>query len=95
MKRTERQYEARWNPSRPLTTRQAEVLQFIEDYLVAEQTMPSIRDIGEAFGISSPNGVICHLRALEKRDLIERDTNKARGIRLKGVTITIERTEAA
>jgi repressor LexA len=43
-----------------------------------------VREIGSAHGITSPNGVICHLRALAKKGLIEHDRLKSRGIRLVG-----------
>ena len=34
------------------------------------------------FGIKSPNGVMCHLRALERKGLIKRSPNKSRAIEL-------------
>lgn len=34
---------------------------------------PTFRDIGRAFGIRSPNGVACHLKALTQKGLITRD----------------------
>jgi repressor LexA len=43
---------------------------------------PTVRQIGLAFQISSPNGVMCHLKALEKKGLIVREGFSARGIQL-------------
>jgi repressor LexA len=43
---------------------------------------PTVRQIGQAFKISSPNGVMCHLKALEKKGLIAREGFSARGIQL-------------
>ena len=42
---------------------------------------PAIRDICEAFSISSPNGVMCHLKALQKKghiNRVEKRDNKQR-----------------
>ena len=41
-----------------------------------------MREIGDHFDISSPNGVMCHLRALEKKGLITREPNMSRAIQL-------------
>jgi repressor LexA len=56
-----------------LTQRQVEILDFIRDKIENRGFPPSIREIGEAFNIVSPNGVMCHLKALEKKGLIERN----------------------
>lgn len=31
---------------------------------------PSIRDLCDALGIKSPNGIVCHLKALRQRGLL-------------------------
>ncbi len=41
-----------------------------------------MREIGEHLDIRSPNGVMCHLRALERKKMIRRDANKSRAIEL-------------
>lgn len=66
-----------------LTGRQREVFEFIRDKIVHRGYGPTVREIGEYFGISSPNGVMCHLKALEKKGLIARSPNKSRAIELK------------
>ena len=43
---------------------------------------PTVREIGDEFGIKSPNGVMCHLKALEKKGLITREPNLSRAIQL-------------
>ena len=65
-----------------LTKRQASVYDFIRDKIVNRGYGPTVREIGERFDISSPNGVMCHLKALEKKGLIRRQPNKSRAIEL-------------
>lgn len=56
-----------------LTARQQEVLDYlkgrVETITVCRATT---RGIGERFGIRSPNGVMCHLIALERKGYIKR-----------------------
>ena len=49
-----------------LTKRQRHVYEFIRDKIRKRGYGPTVREIGENFGIASPNGVMCHLKALEK-----------------------------
>ena len=65
-----------------LTERQRIVYDFIRDKIVNRGYGPTVREIGERFNISSPNGVMCHLKALEKKGLIRRSPNKSRAIEL-------------
>lgn len=65
-----------------LTGRQREVYQFIREKIENRGYGPTVREIGEHFSISSPNGVMCHLKALEKKGLIARSPNKSRAIEL-------------
>lgn len=65
-----------------LTARQREVYDFVREKICNRGYGPTVREIGEAFGIASPNGVMCHLRALEKKGLITRQANKSRAIQL-------------
>jgi repressor LexA len=69
-------------PSSTLTQRQQEVYDFVSELIRSRGYGPTVREIAEEFGISSPNGVVCHLRALERKGLIHRDPNKARAIEL-------------
>lgn len=66
------------------TDRQATILLFLQDHVRAGKPMPTVREIGKQFGIRSPNGVMCHLKALEAKGLITRNTSKARSIQLVG-----------
>ena len=63
-----------------LTDRQALVFEFIKDKVILRGYGPTVREIGEHFKISSPNGVMCHLRALEKKGLLRRVRKKDRAI---------------
>ncbi len=65
-----------------LTTRQREVYQFIREKIRHRGYGPTVREIGTHFEISSPNGVMCHLKALEKKGLISREPNMSRAIML-------------
>src|SRR5215813_1715122 len=67
-----------------LTHRQREIYEFIRDKIETRGYGPTVREIGGAFDIKSPNGVMCHLKALEKKGLIKRDPNHARAIELVG-----------
>jgi len=65
-----------------LTERQQNVYAFIRDKIRHRGYGPTVREIGEQFGIRSPNGVMCHLKALEKKGLIHREPNMSRAIQL-------------
>jgi repressor LexA len=65
-----------------LTDRQREIYEFIADKIEHRGYGPTVREIGEGFGIRSPNGVMCHLKALEKKGLIKREGFQARAIQL-------------
>ncbi|MBS0209939.1 MAG: repressor LexA [Planctomycetes bacterium] len=65
-----------------LTERQREVYELIRDKIRARGYGPTVREIGEHFKINSPNGVMCHLKALEKKGLIIREANMSRAITL-------------
>src|SRR3954452_13283365 len=65
-----------------LTERQRAVYDFIRDKIRNRGYGPTVREIGEEFEISSPNGVMCHLKALEKKGIISREPNMSRAIQL-------------
>lgn len=68
-----------------LTDKQRRVYEFICDYLRRNGFPPTVREIGAAFGITSPNGVMCHLRAIEAKGWIRRDKRDSRAIRIDDV----------
>lgn len=65
-----------------LTDRQRAVYEFIRDKIQNRGYGPTVREISREFGIKSPNGVVCHLKALEKKGLITREPNMSRAIEL-------------
>jgi repressor LexA len=65
-----------------LTERQREIYEFIRSKIESRGYGPTVREIGGAFKIKSPNGVMCHLKALEKKGLLSREEHAARAITL-------------
>ena len=50
-----------------LTKRQEEVYDYIVSHIKSEFRPPTIRQIGSELGITSTNGVYCHLKSLRKK----------------------------
>ena len=65
-----------------LTERQRQVFQFVEDLITHRGHAPTIREIGEKFGISSTNGVRTHLSALIKKGYLKKSNYISRGLEL-------------
>jgi repressor LexA len=65
-----------------LTSRQKEIYDFLKDKIRNRGYGPTVREIGSQFGIRSPNGVMCHLKALERKGLITRESHMSRAIQL-------------
>ncbi len=65
-----------------LTTRQEEILTFIENHEWRNGFWPSIREIQEQFGFKSTNAVMGHLRALEHKAVLQRIPGQARTFRI-------------
>ena len=64
----------------PLTERQEKILAFIKKSIVDQGYPPTIREIGEHFGIRSTNGVNDHLKALERKGYLLRGELKSRAL---------------
>lgn len=64
-----------------LTDRQQQILDFIADSINGRGFPPTLREIGEHFGIKSTNGVNDHLKALEKKGFLRREDLKSRAMR--------------
>ncbi len=66
-----------------LTTRQQEILDFVSDQLDERGYPPSVREIGEAVGLTSPSTVHAHLATLQRRGFLLRDPTKPRAIEVR------------
>ncbi len=69
------------SPTDKLTKRQQEVLEVIAGHLDEVGYPPTIRELGDALGISSTNGVNDHLKALERKGFLTREDGKSRTMR--------------
>lgn len=63
-----------------LTKRQQGILDFIVQTVEQRGYPPSVREIGEAVGLTSPSTVHAHLQTLEQRGYLRRDPSKPRAI---------------
>ena len=73
-----------------LTDIERQILDYMVVYLRTNTYQPSIREIGEEFGIKSTKTVSEHLQALADKGFVERDPSRSRGVRLKGVDLSAE-----
>lgn len=65
-----------------ISTRQREILEYIRDTVADRGYPPSVREIGEAVGLSSPSTVHSHLSTLEATGHLRRDPTKPRAIEI-------------
>lgn len=66
--------------SKELTDRQKELLDFLKSEFSTKGIMPSTREIQAHFGFKSQTAAMGHLRALEKKGVIQRLPGKARAV---------------
>ncbi|MGJ8635097.1 MAG: transcriptional repressor LexA [Luteolibacter sp.] len=66
--------------SQNLTTRQAEILDYLRTSSRTTGLMPSTREIQHFFGFASQTAAMSHLRALERKGAIQRVPGKARAV---------------
>ena len=67
----------------PLTNRQLQVLECIEQAMRDRGYPPSVREIGEAVGLSSSSTVHMHLETLQRLGFLRRDPTKPRAIEVR------------
>ena len=67
-----------------LSDRQRQVLDYIRSTVADRGYPPSVREIGEAIGLSSPSTVHSHLSSLVKLGYIRKDATKPRAIEVLG-----------
>jgi repressor LexA len=72
--------------SKPLTSRQNQVLTFISDHIDNSGFPPTRNEVSEYFGFRSPNAAESHLRALEKKGVIRIERGRSRGITLTSLS---------
>jgi repressor LexA len=79
-----------------LTQRQKEILTFVQRYTDTHGYPPSVREIGQAMGLTSSSTVHSHLEALARKGFLRRDPSKPRaleilrdGLRLQRRTISL------
>jgi len=63
-----------------LTDRQREILEFVNAHVERCGYPPTVREIGQAVGLTSPSTVHAHLAKLERAGLIRRDATKPRAL---------------
>ena len=72
----------RW-PTTTLTGKRREILEFIEQPMRERGYPPSVREIGEAVGLTSPSTVHTHLATLQRLGFLRRDPTKPRAIEVR------------
>lgn len=65
-----------------LTKRQEDALKYIKTYIVSHGYPPTVREIAEAIGVSSPATVQAHLDGLANKGYIKKGSNRNRTIEL-------------
>ena len=66
-----------------LTDRQREILDFIDAQMRERGYPPSVREIGEAVGLTSPSTVHSHLATLQRYGFLRRDPTKPRALEVR------------
>ena len=66
----------------PLTTRQRRIVDFIAETVQKRGYPPTVREIGEAVGLTSSSSVHAQLANLERRGLLRKDPTKPRAMTL-------------
>ena len=73
-----------------ITEIERKILDFMVHYLRSNTYQPSIREIGERFGIKSTKTVSEHLQALADKGFLERDPSRSRGVKILGVDLSAQ-----
>lgn len=78
-----------------LTAIEAKILDYMVHYLRTNTYQPSIREIGERFGIKSTKTVSEHLQALADKGCLERDPSRSRGVKILGMDLSAQTVSVA
>lgn len=73
---------------RPLTKRQAEIVELIKDHIHEKGIPPTRAEIAKQLGFRSANAAEEHLKAIAKKGVIEIVPGASRGIRIPGLDAT-------
>jgi repressor LexA len=76
------------DPKGALTERQRAILEVIQASIDEHGYPPSVREIGDAVGLSSPSSVHAQLESLEARGYLRRDGSKGRAMELERDPVT-------
>jgi repressor LexA len=71
----------------PLTKRQREILDFLNDFIQQHGYAPSLEEIGRRFGLSSLATVHKHLTNLQEKGFIKRAWNRSRSVELMSARV--------
>ncbi len=69
--------------SEDITKRQRQILEVIEEHQRNRGYPPSVREIGESVGLTSPSSVHAHLATLQRLGYLVRDPDKPRAIEVR------------
>ena len=75
-------------PEGGLTQRQHRILEVIRASVTDRGYPPSIREIGDAVGLTSTSSVAHQLRTLERKGYLRRDPNRPRAVDVRGIDAT-------
>jgi repressor LexA len=74
--------DARGGSVQPLTRRQREILDYLQEFIQQHGYAPSLEEIGRRFGLSSLATVHKHLSNLQEKGFIRRSWNRSRSVEL-------------
>src|SRR5581483_6947962 len=82
-------------PQPGLTARQRTILDVIRSSVTTRGYPPSIREIGDAVGLTSTSSVAHQLRTLERKGFLRRDPNRPRAVDVRGASDNAEDSTAS
>jgi repressor LexA len=74
--------------SEVLTVIERRIYNYLVDYLKRETYQPSIREIGNRFGIRSTKTVTEHLQSLQRKGYLDRTPSRSRALRILGLNLS-------
>src|SRR3989449_5820883 len=77
----------------PLTKRQREILDYLNEFIQQHGYAPSLEEIGRRFGLSSLATVHKHLTNLQEKGLIKREWNRSRALELVPSQVKVKAVE--